>query len=419
MNKKLIISIAVTIFILIIGASSLYLVNKKIEETIVSTINDNIKRIEPDAKFKFSEMTREGFLKPTSVSFTDADLIFAHHNLNSKKIIISLKDNQAQNINLKNLIVNIKVKAENTDGLFHTISFNEESTIDIVANDYSSKYNFNIPNIVHYAKLEKKYIIGFKEKAELLLEYDIVNKLKEIRYKDKGLDIFKEEISEDNLIATSDNNHIFISRAENENKYLYDINILSDNTSIVTKEEIKTVLEDSLLGFSFQGEFQINKPDKQTEKILYIDLMQLNLYGFNVEIFGKILQSLKSPIPSGELDILFHDYKLLINSYLDIDNESVPSLPIGEMHDFNFDRGQILDFLNKLNKTNSDILSLRIRRSEQGAPTMNEMQIKEIVELYQNSMLANTEESAEGQELTVDDADSSKQDEEAEKKLPN
>ena len=32
-----------------------------------------------------------------------------------------------------------------------------------------------------------------------------------------------------------------------------------------------------LLGFSFQGEFQINKPDKQTEKILYIDLMQLNL----------------------------------------------------------------------------------------------------------------------------------------------
>ena len=147
--------------------------------------------------------------------------------------------------------------------------------------------------------------------------------------------------------------------------------------------------------------------------------MQLNLYGFNVEIFGKILQSIKSPIPSGELDILFHDYKLLINSYFDIDNESIPSLPIGEMHDFDFDRGQILDFLNKLNKTNSDILALRIRRSEQDAPTMNEMQIKEIIELYQNSMLVNTEESAEDQELTVDDAESSKQDEEAERKLPN
>ncbi|MFZ8864801.1 MAG: hypothetical protein ACO2XZ_02885 [Rickettsiales bacterium] len=420
MSKKIKI-ILFSIIVILTIISAIYMVDKWVKKEILVKVSQTLKELDEKAEIEFSEFTTSGLLNPKSITFGKAKVITTHHKLTSEKITLELNaDKIPTQISLNNTVVNLKAKEKEGADTYITINFSGETILNYEKSAAKDKVQLNLPEIIEVVTLTQKNIIKLNKRSNFMVEYDNNSMIKAVNYSDNGLLMYKDELAEANLFSKSDPSHVIISRVDHEKSYIYNIDITSNSSFVLSaNSDISKLsfIEKSLLGFVFLGKFEVNKAEENMLKTLLIDDFKLNLYGFTVEISGKIVQDWKNILPFGQLDILLYNYQDIINAAYNSTDDAVAAesyaiaaSDVTDNFDFinnftsNFKQKDILEFIAMLNVSESENLLLKLERIAGGPFIVNNFTIKKLVELFkeqvkQNSVAAEDSESDSSEDL--------------------
>ena len=397
-NKIILLSIIVILTII----SAIYMVDKWVKKEILVKVSQTLKELDESAEIEFSEFTIAGLLNPKSITFGKAKVSTTHHKLTSEKITLELNaDKIPTQISLNDTVVNLKAKEKAGSDTFTTINLSGETILNYEQSADKNKVQLNLPEIIEVATLTRKIIIKLNNRSNFMVEYDNNSMLKAVNYSDNGLLMYMDEIAEDNLFSKSDPSHVIISRVDHEKSYQYYIDITSNSSFVSSSEENNlSFIEQSILGFIFQGKFEVNKMKENMLRTLFIDNFKLNLYGFEVEISGKLVQDWKNFFPTVKLDVILHNYKDIINAiYSALEKE----LALESGLDFNSDdankiatyisrykQEDILDFIAVLNVSESENLLLKLEGLVGSQFLVNNFTIAKLAELFNEKVEQNS-----------------------------
>lgn len=366
---------------------------QKIEKNkVVSSVRQIVSNYDKSAKLKYEKFEVEGFFKPKAITCYKCKIQSNKLDLSVDKLHIKISENHKYDITLKDAIYTKGDFNSKQTTFSYKLASKEDVKITYRGSSANVNYSITIPQIISFISPYNSYVIKYND-SQTPLSFHIKDKiLQSFQYEDSGLNIYekqdKDVLDDSNHISTTAKNIFNISTEKREDNQVFNIYIKSNDNKLVNKTDVPNKLKNSFFAVFLDAKYyDSSDASSGYQKNLIIRSFDFDFPNIKFHLDGNLIQDKINLVPYGKLNLTIDNYKEFLSNFYDsIAAESLPeNTPnlLRSMQENTEDKKmKALIFLERLNNSNSDILTVNIARQSAGFPFINNLSFDEITKLY-------------------------------------
>jgi hypothetical protein len=382
-NKKRVIIISLVIILSL--AIAAFFIRKNIHNKIIQTIQNKVTHIIKDGELSYDEVKIKGLFLPKQITFINAAINNSYYRLTSKKANLDLNKNDNYLLSSHESTFYIKnSQQKNKTTTDSQIISKDTISIKLQNNGLKQKLTVILPQKLLVKSIYNSGVFIYNQPKPILTYNLENNKLTDIYYSDNGAKTYDL----DNQVVSSHEEAI-VNINKDTQQELWQINATLNRQKFLNKTSDKQNL-DKELNILLNATYINSTKEKQSfHKNLNLNSLSLKYGNWGVNFTAKLTQDHENLVPYGTANLTINNYKLMVKSFYQKFSKvklnadlNIPTLKNIQKNSQKL-TNNTLEFLQRINNVDSDILTIDIKRDSKAMPYINNMLINKIIDMYQ------------------------------------